>query len=912
MPRPTLTAPLALVLALAGGTMLAPSPVSAKADNVAVSETFSRAESLFADGKPRDAAIELKNVLRANPDHAKARMLLGKIALAGGDLETAEKEIGRAHRLAPDDESAILLGEIALQSENPKKALEFVEGDAATEDLLMQKLVIRGAALVVLDRLDEAEAVHQRIIDIDPRRVEGHFGLARVYAARRDYVRAADTTDEIVRGKPDYSPGWILRGEVALATGDRHAAFLAFDKAVALQPDNIGPLISRARASLASGDLTRARRDAETIAELTPGAPIRHYLTAAISFAEGDFDAANNSFTQLQRSFDRFAPAVLLGALIKTERAEYSQADALFQRYISMDPGNLDARRALATVRLRMGQPSNAADILERLLAKTPDDTETRRRLASAYLVLDRFDQAREQFTVLAETGSARERQNARTALALLDTDGVGDDSLRLAVLKAGDALSNDDPVAAKAALDTLGEQQQGAARVLALRGGIAAANGDMDAARQNLKYALAAEPEQVVAHAALERLDPSPEATIDRLETMLESNPDSEFLILRLSRQLGQSGRVEEALAVLQNGIARLPNSSNISKSFIRGSILQGNTDAASREADRLSSLPGATLDDLSFASTSLMDAGAGDAAVTAAERLAKRAPDSPRAVIVHAEALAAADRPENAYTVLRQGLKRWPGETSIAGTMATLAIERRNSAVAQEAAQAMAQRDPNAAARMLAHAAAEMGQPVMGVQVLEKAFKRNPDSRLAIALYGARVKAGRPDVARDGLRDWVAQNPSDRGAMIAYATAMMDRQDYAEAEEVYGEFLRLEPSNPVALNNYAWLRHKSKRPDALDYAERAFQAAGGSPEVADTYGWMLVEFGKLDRGLALLSRAVKMSPDNPEIGYHYAAALSKAGRGKEARTVLTGVLDNSGNFAARDDAESLLSSLK
>lgn len=912
MSRTPLTATLALALALAGGTALAPVPSHAKADSAAVSQTFDRASTLYADEKYRDAAIELKNVLRANPDHAAARLMLGKIALGDGDLETAEKEVGRAHRLAPGDESAVLLGEIALQRGKPKEALKAVAGGAATDDLRVQKLVIRGASLTSLGRLDEAERAYEEITAIDPRRVEGHFGLARVFATRKDYAKATDKVDEIVKGKPDYAPGWILRGEVSLATGDKHAAFHSFDKAVALQPDAIGPLISRARASLANGDLESARRDARAVSRLSPGAPVVHYLDAATAFAEGDYETANGSFTQLQRSFDNFSPAVLLGALIKTEREEYGQADSLFQRYIAMEPNNLDARRALATVRLRMGQPSNAIDILERLLVTSPEDTGTRRMLASAYLALDRYDEAREHFTALARSGNPAQRNDARNALALLDTNMNIDPSLRIAVLKAGDALSNDDAGAAEDALDALDESEQNSARVLALRGGIAATRGDVEGARRALDAALRADPELAAAHLAQEKLDGSPIKTIARLRGLLAARPDSEFLTLRLARELAGNGQGDEAIATLRDGVRRLPASADISRALISGSVISNDLDAAAREAVRLSAMPGVSLEDLSFATMSLIDAKAGDAAVTSAGRLVARAPDSRRALIVQAEALNAAGRTEEAYGVLRKAIARWPGDIALAATMVNMAIERRELAVAREAAQGLARHDPSASARLLAQAAAGMGQPTLGVDVLEKAFRAAPDGQLATALYGARVRAGRPEAAKEGLRDWVAEHPRDRGALIAYATALMDREEYAEAESFYASFLELEPRNPVALNNYAWLRHRSGRPDALDYAERAFEAAGGAPEIADTYGWMLVQYGKLDRGLALLSRAAKMSPDNPEIGYHYAAALSKAGRGSEARMILTGVLDSSGKFAKRGEAEALLSTLR
>ncbi len=919
--RPSTSIALALALSTAmttvHSTILAPAAL-AKADSATTDETFQRAEKMFINRKFRDAAIELKNVLRNNPDHAAARLVLGKISLIGGDLETAEKEVGRAHLLAPNDETSVLLGEIQLQRGKPEKALIAIEGDAQTTDMKVQKLVIAGAALVELKRLDEAEEAHRKILALDSARVEGHFGLARVFAARNDYTAANDKVDEIVRGKPDYAPGWILRGEVSLITGDKHAAFLSFDKAVELKPNDIGPLISRSRAYLANGDIEGARGDAKRVARMMPDAPIRHYLDAAIAFAEGDYEVANNSFTHLQRSFDNFSPAVLLGALIKTQRGELNQADALFLRYISMEPDSLDARRALASVRLRNGQPSNAVDILEKLLKDTPDDMGTRRRLASAYLALERYDDAARNFAAVADAGSGGDAQQARSALTLLDPNSaksnpeLADPAVRVALLKASDALWTGDTDTAESILGALEGPSTKSASVLALRGGIAAASGNRDMAKRHLDAALAINPELIAAHAAYETLDATPSSAVSRLERLLQSNPGSEFLSLRLAQRLSETGRMDAALTMMREQTSRLPGSAALSRAYVSNLVLSERMDDAAREATRLSTIPSAPLGHLAFAVTTLMDAKAGQAAVTAADRLIARAPGSPRAVIVKAEALASVGQTREAYALLRKALKRWPDQVSVAGTMATLAIERRDSEVAQEAAQAIARTNPGASARLLAHAAGELGQPIVAVDVLEKSFRRKSDSRTAIALFGARKKAGRTDAAYAGLKDWVTSNPRDQRATIAYATALMEKASYAEAETVYATFLKLEPHNPVALNNYAWLRHKAQRPDALDYAERAFEAAGGSPEVADTYGWMLVEYGKLDQGLSLLAHASKAAPNNPEIGYHYAAALSKAGRGTEARTVLTGVLDKSGKFEKRDEAENLLSTLR
>jgi Flp pilus assembly protein TadD len=77
------------------------------------------------------------------------------------------------------------------------------------------------------------------------------------------------------------------------------------------------------------------------------------------------------------------------------------------------------------------------------------------------------------------------------------------------------------------------------------------------------------------------------------------------------------------------------------------------------------------------------------------------------------------------------------------------------------------------------------------------------------------------------------------------------------------------------------------------------------------DTLGYLLVEQGKLERGLALLRKAAGLAPQAGEIRYHLAVGLhksgDKAGARKEVEAALAGA-----QFAQADDARSLLKQLQ
>ncbi len=876
------------------------------------------AKTHFDAGRFREASIELKNALRQDPDNGMGRYLLGRILLQQGDINGAMKELGRAHKLSPNDDTSIWLAEARMKAGDPKGALELLQGDGTTIDGTVQRLTLSANAFTQLSRFDEAEAAYLRTLEVDPRRVEGHFGLAKVYAAREDYKAAADKLDEIVIGKPDFAPGWMLRGEVSMAKGDRQAAFVAFDRAVSLAPEAPAPLIARARANLATGNLDRATADRDAVRTLAPDAPITYYLNAAIEFAEGDFEAANRSFTQLQRNFDSFAPAVLLGALIKHKKGEHNQADSLLTRYITMQPGNLEARRALASVRLANGQPRNALEMLNSVLSKSPNDMASLRQQASAYLSLDQYDKAEAIFKRVAQSRVPAEAREAEMALTLLNPPqtiqdpGFTDVNTRRLLLKAVDRLSNDDHAAAQNLLDRV--KVRGSATVLALRGTVAMELGNTKEARGYLDQSLQIVPDMMSAiatYAQLDQRDGTPENILPRLKQLLKSQPKSEVLTLGVAQRMSEEGKRQEATAFLAERSKVAPRSLAISRALVSAHMVQEDFDAAADEAVRLAGIASDNPAILVFVTNALMDANAADRAVPVAEKISSLVPESPRSATLLAETQMQSGAVDAARNTLKAAIRKWPDVIPVTATLVRLEVLEENVAAVKSITKALARKHPSTAARLTANAMTELGKPAEAVKALESAYAKKPNSPLAIDLFKARRLANQDEIAFKDMSAWVEANKTDRAALLTYATALMEMDRKGEAAKAYEAYLVLEPNNPVALNNYAWLRHQNQRPDALDYAQRAYDAASGSPEIADTYGWMLVTYGKVKEGLALLQTAKDAAPNNPGIHYHFAYALSKSGRKDEAKAVLVNVLQGTASFDERAEAEQLMNTL-
>jgi predicted Zn-dependent protease len=116
----------------------------------------------------------------------------------------------------------------------------------------------------------------------------------------------------------------------------------------------------------------------------------------------------------------------------------------------------------------------------------------------------------------------------------------------------------------------------------------------------------------------------------------------------------------------------------------------------------------------------------------------------------------------------------------------------------------------------------------------------------------------------------------------------------------------------NPAVLNNQAWEYFQRGDLRAEELARQAHELAPNHPEIADTYGWILLRLRHdHQRALPLLEAAAKGAPRNPEIQYHYASALAASGRRVEAGSILKATLASGAAFASRQEAQSLFQSV-
>jgi Flp pilus assembly protein TadD len=138
--------------------------------------------------------------------------------------------------------------------------------------------------------------------------------------------------------------------------------------------------------------------------------------------------------------------------------------------------------------------------------------------------------------------------------------------------------------------------------------------------------------------------------------------------------------------------------------------------------------------------------------------------------------------------------------------------------------------------------------------------------------------------------------------------------RRDWSNAKATYQKILELQPDNPVASNNFAYvmLQEGGNVDLALAMAQTARRGMPDSPNTADTLGWAYYKKGAYASAIGLLQEAVDKSPNDPSFQYHLGLAYQQAGRTASAKEHLQKVLKIDPNFPNADEVKKTLSELR
>lgn len=889
----------------------------------------SEARQFQQKGDYKAAVIQLKNALQKNPDDPEARYLLGVIYNQTGDAKSAEKELRRAMSLGLEPAKVLPALSSALLADNQFQRVLDETKQISGEKEPVEISISRGNAYLALGKSQEAKESFERALKNKPDFPAALIGLSKHSLTERNIDAAMQLAEQAVSKNPQDADAWLFKGDLLRAQGKIEPALAAYEQVLKLQPNNSSAHINKAFLEVSTGKFDAAKASIDAARKETPKSLMVLYTQALLDFRQDKPAVALESLQQVLRIAPEHMPSILLAGAVQYALGSMQQAQQHLKKYLGKNPGNLYARKLLASTLMKSRQTQDAIEVLSPALKDAQQDPQLFALAGELYMQAGDFAEATDYFakaSALAPKSAQLHSALGLSKLALGENDhavaemetavGLDAKSPKAGILLVMTHLRLKEYDKALAAVKALEKEQPDNSLVQNLKGGVYLGKKDTAAARASFEKALAIQPTNFPATMNLVQLDlqdKKPDVAKKRLETILEKDKKNAQVMAALASLALSQGQPKEATTWLERASSENPDALQpalmLAAHYLR-------TDEKQKALTLTKKLHGSNSNSpevLDILAQAQFANGDKSGALDSYTRLATVKPDSAPAQFRIASLHMAMQNPSAASDALKKALALQPDYLDAQVAMASLEASKGNHEQAIAIARQIQKKNAKAPVGYELEGNLLMAQkkPDLAAKAYEQAFAINKNGPLMVKLHASLGQAGKGKAADARLAQWLKEHPADIQTQMYQAGIYLAAKQNKAAIEQYQAVLQQNPKHVPALNNLAWLYQQEKDPRALEYAEKANQLVPDNPAILDTLGWMLVEQGNTTRGLPLLKKATTLAPEAAEIRYHFVLGLVKSGDKANARKELEQLLATGKAFAGIEEAKALLKQL-
>ncbi|BCB26563.1 hypothetical protein SKTS_14490 [Sulfurimicrobium lacus] len=887
------------------------------------------AEQLQQKGDLKAAIIQLKNALQKNPDDAKARYLLGVMYVKTEDHKSAENELRRALKLGMSpavvvpDLGKTLLAEGRFQSvlDETKQ----ISGEKASAEISS----LRGNAYLALGKTKEARESFEQALKNKPGHPDALIGMAKYSLTEKNIEDATRFSEQAVSQNPQDTDAWLFKGDLLRAQGKTEQALAAYDQVLKIQPGNKSANINKAFLEIAAGKFDAAKANIDVVRKAAPNSLIVFYSQALLDFSQGKPAAALDSLQQVLRTAPEHMPSILLAGAVQYSLGSMPQAEQYLKKYLGVNPGNLYARKLLASTLMKDHQTQDALDVLSPALTDKQQDGQLFALAGELYMQAGDYTKATDYFTKASALAPKSAQLHSALGLSKL---ALGENDRAVAEMEAAVELDTKSPKAsvflvmthlrlkeydkALNAAKTMEKEQPDNPLACNLKGAAYIGMKDFVNARASFEKALSIRPAYYPAVMNLVQLDlqeKKPEAAKKRLEAILEKDKKNVEIMTALAQLALSQGQIKEATAWLENASKENPDALKPAMVLAAHYLRIGDKQKALTLAKKLEGSNPSSAEVLDILAQAQFASGDKTRALETYTRLAALKPDSAQAQFRIAAIHMAMQNQTEALNALKKALVIQPDFLDAQLALATLVGSQGNHDQALEIAKQIQKKNGKSPVGYELEGNLLMTQkkPDLAANAYERAFTIGKTGPLMMKLHASLTQAGKGKEADVRLTQWLKDHPGDITTRMYRAGIYLANKENKAAIDQYQTVLQQNPNYVPALNNLAWLYQQEKDSRALEYAKKADQLAPNNPAILDTLGWIMVEQGDTTHGLPNLQKASTLAPEAADIRYHFVLALVKSGDKAKARKELEQLLASGKTFSQIAEAKALLKQL-
>ena len=721
---------------------------------------------------------------------------------------------------------------------------------------LRKKCLANGNTFYDKGKFREASLLYRRALQFDARYADAYYRLGLTYLKLSNYPSAAAALRRTVQLDPNNDDACVRLGDIYVRAGVREWNNYARNQVL----DGLRPLVDRLLRKnpksfdglRLAGYLARVEGDREgslqkfrAANEVQPWDPETVLALVEGLIVEGRAEEAEQLGRGLIERNKDFTPIYAALYVYYVQTAQFERAEEISRKRVANMPGDGGSRIQLALFYYMRNREHDMLDVLESMRNDRANLPDACGLIGDFYMRIGDLDRAVQAYREGARLHPKQKTVYEERAIEALAAQGRFSEAL-----DAAERLHRADPDNPEAA----------SLRLLLLAH---AHPGEIEKAIGELESFAAKDPANPVLHYYLGRLcrDLGDRENLEKARAHFEISAGlrRDFTLARIAlAQVHLLRRADESAVQVADDVLR-SEPGNLEARLIRATALKNLHQSSKARQDLITALEMhsesndarfrlATLD---FSDKRYDDAEAGFAALA-------RAGD-PRGLGGVAESMAGRGQ-------IREGI----------------------DLLQQECANASA---PDEYRVALASLFFQAGRFAEARDQLQQLVQRRPDSAdLQIDLAETRLRLGDGTGALAAFRRAHELNPADSRAAFGFAKLLEATGHRQEAEAAYEQVLKIDPNNPRALNNLAYLKADQgvDLDRALTMAQHAVEGLPGQPGCVDTLALVYFKRGMTGESIRIFQGLVNNDPANPSYHLHLAMAFYAARRRDQSRAEL------------------------
>jgi tetratricopeptide (TPR) repeat protein len=743
----------------------------------------------------------------------------------------------------------------------------FFSGCTRDPNVRKQKFLESGNRYAKQGKLREAAIQYANALQIDPRFAEAHYQLGETSLKLKDYNRAYA---ELARAT-DLAPGnYSAQADLAnllISARDLKQAQPHLDVLREKQPDSSDTHLAWANLYAAQGDLNAALQETQKAVAADPNHADSYLNLAILQLRTNQYDPAEASLKKAAALAPKQMNVQLALGGFYQGRNRFPEAEAQFKHAIDVDPKDPAPYASYVRLLMTEGKKVDAESFLKQSKNGFPDNSEGYRMLGDFYFADNELDKATAEYGALYHD-HPKDLQVKKNYIQLLILKSRIDEATKL-----DDEILKGNPHEADA---------------LVFRGEIQLHNGDANGSVDSLQQAIKNDPNNGVAHY--------------QLGLALEAQNNS-----------------AQAESEMRQAVTLRPDITEAQRSLAGLQMQQKDFDGLAQTAVQIIHMAPNSPDGYLMRALADMNRQQYSGADQDLHKAAELAPASPAPYVQMGNLHALQKQYAVAIKFYQQALEHDPASTdALQGMMNTYLAEKQvDQAIA--AAKAQISKTPNSSGfyDLLGTALFQKKDFAAADAALHKSIELDKgNSDALVKLAQTQAAEGSTSDALATYQQSIKDHPKEVSFYILAGMLYESQGNWDQAKNLYQQALNLQPNNPLASNNlaYVMLQQGGNVDVALAMAQTARRGMPDSPNAADTLGWAYYQKGVYQSAIDMFQESLRLNEkrggaDDATVHYHLALAYQKLNQVSQARQQLERVLKINPN---NGDAKKVLSELR